>query len=65
MRKKLDQLVTTDFNRQKTSNKEFFVYAHSQQIYLLDKEGLTRALYYTGTPIREIQKSIQELINEN
>lgn len=41
-----------------------YLYSHSVSLYLVDKEGDTRALQYTGTPIEEFADKIRMLINE-
>lgn len=40
------------------------LYSHSVTLYLIDKEGFTRSLEYTGTPLEEFTGKIQQLINE-
>jgi protein SCO1/2 len=40
------------------------LYSHSVTLYLIDKEGFTRSLEYTGTPIDEFTAKIRQLINE-
>ncbi len=39
-------------------------YAHSQQIYLLDRAGRTRAFFFTGTPVDEMQGAVLALLQE-
>jgi protein SCO1/2 len=41
-----------------------YVYSHTVSLYLIDKDGDTRALLYTGTPIAEFADKIRILINE-
>lgn len=60
-----DTRVTTAHHRSKTFTDEAFQYAHSQQIYLLDEQGRTRALFFVGTPLEEIKNSIQLLLGSN
>ena len=40
------------------------LYSHSVTLYLIDKEGFTRSLEYTGTPLEEFTSKIRQLINE-
>lgn len=56
--------VTMRHNRHKAFEDEGFLYAHSQQIYLLDKQGRTRALYFAGSPIPEMEDAVRALLNE-
>lgn len=62
--RKVERQVTTRFNRYKSHSDEFYVYSHSQQIYLLDPQGNTRALFYTGTPIDEMREGVLQLLAE-
>jgi protein SCO1/2 len=51
---------------QKTDDKDekASLFSHTVVLYLIDKEGLTRSLEYTGTPKDEFAGKIRELINE-
>jgi len=40
------------------------LYSHTVTLYLIDKEGFTRSLEYTGTPLDEFIGKIRQLINE-
>jgi protein SCO1/2 len=40
------------------------LYSHSVTLYLIDKEGFTRSLEYTGTPVEEFTRKIRQLIND-
>ena len=40
------------------------IFSHSVTIYLIGKEGFTRSLEYTGTPVDEFSSKIRQLINE-
>jgi protein SCO1 len=40
------------------------LFSHSVSIYLVDKEGFTRSVEYTGTPKDEFSEKIKQLINE-
>jgi protein SCO1/2 len=56
--------VTTQHNRSKPLVKEAHLYSHSQQIYLLDKAGRTRAFFYTGSPLDEMEQAVVALLGE-
>jgi cytochrome oxidase Cu insertion factor (SCO1/SenC/PrrC family) len=56
--------VSNEFNRGKTFTDHSYLYAHSQQIYLLDKLGRTRALFFVGSPLEEMQEAVIALLNE-
>jgi protein SCO1/2 len=56
--------VTTEYNRSKAFAKHSYLYAHSQQIYLLDKAGRTRALFFTGSPLDEMEGAVLSLLKE-
>jgi len=40
------------------------LFSHSVSIYLVDKDGFTRSVEYTGTPKDEFSAKIKQLINE-
>lgn len=40
------------------------LFSHSVSIYLVDKDGFTRSIEYTGTPKEEFGDKIKQLINE-
>jgi hypothetical protein len=44
--------------------KEAYLYSHFQQIYLLDKAGRTRAFFFTGSPLDEMQQAVLGLLDE-
>ncbi len=56
--------VSTEYNRSTTFSEDAFLYVHSQQIYLLDKAGRTRGLYFTGSRVAEMQKAVLALLKE-
>ena len=56
--------VSNEYNRGKTFTDHSYLYSHSQQIYLLDKSGRTRALFFTGSPLEEMQEAVTALLNE-
>jgi protein SCO1/2 len=56
--------VSTEYNRTKAPVEHAYLYAHSQQIYLLDKAGRTRALFFNGSPLKEMQASVLALLGE-
>ena len=45
-------------------NEKASLFSHTVVLYLIDKEGHTRSLEYTGTPKDEFANKIRELINE-
>ncbi len=56
--------VTTEHNRSKAFADHSYLYAHSQQIYLLGKAGRTRALFFSGTPLDEMEGAVLALLKE-
>jgi protein SCO1/2 len=56
--------VSNEYNRAKTFTDHSYLYSHSQQIYLLDKLGRTRALFFMGSPLEEMQQAVIALLNE-
>ncbi len=56
--------VTTKHNRSKPLVEEAFLYAHSQQIYLLDKVGRTRAIFFNGSPLDEMAEAVFAVLQE-
>lgn len=56
--------VSNEYNRRKTFSDHSYLYSHSQQIYLLDKRGRTRALFFTGSPLEEMQEDVIALLDE-
>jgi len=56
--------VSNEYNRGKTFTERSYLYSHSQQIYLLDKGGRTRALFFTGSPLEEMQEAVIRLLRE-
>jgi protein SCO1/2 len=56
--------VTTQHNRTKPLVQESYLYSHSQQIYLLDKVGRTRAFFFVGSPLDEMERAVLDLLNE-
>jgi len=56
--------VSNAYNRGKTFADHSYLYSHSQQIYLLDKSGRTRALFFTGSPLEEMRDAVIALLNE-
>jgi protein SCO1/2 len=57
--------LSTEHNRTKTTVEHSYLYSHSQQIYLLDKAGQTRALFFTGSPLEEMQGAVLALLGED
>jgi protein SCO1/2 len=56
--------VTMQHNRSKAFTEKGFLYAHSQQIYLLDKQGRTRGLYFAGSPLADMKTGVLALLEE-
>jgi protein SCO1/2 len=56
--------VSNEYNRSKTFAERSYLYSHSQQVYLLDKSGRTRALFFTGSPLEEMEEAALVLLNE-
>jgi protein SCO1/2 len=56
--------VSTEYNRSKAFAEHSYLYSHSQQIYLLDKAGRTRALFFVGSPLGEMQEAVLALLDE-
>lgn len=56
--------VTTRYNRSKPMVQEAHLYSHSQQIYLLDKSGRTRAFFFAGSPLDEMERAVMALLGE-
>jgi protein SCO1 len=56
--------VSNEYNSGKAFVDRSYLYSHSQQIYLLDKRGRTRALYFTGSPLEEMQEAAIALLDE-
>lgn len=56
--------VTTLHNRHEAFTDSAYLYSHSQQIYLLDKQGRTRAYFFTGSPVGEMAAAVLELLRE-
>ena len=57
--------LSTEHNRTKTPVEHSYLYSHSQQIYLLDKASRTRALFFTGSPVEEMQGAVLALLEED
>jgi protein SCO1/2 len=56
--------VTTEHNRSRAFADSAYLYAHSQQIYLVDKRGRTRAFFFAGSPLEEMQEAVMSLLDE-
>jgi protein SCO1/2 len=59
-----DVKLPTKYSRSRTFVEEAYLYTHSQQIYLLDKAGRTRALFFTGSPLEEMKQAVLGLLRE-
>ncbi|MDF1589327.1 MAG: SCO family protein [Gammaproteobacteria bacterium] len=51
-------------NNQELKDDKASLYSHTVTLYLLDKQGYTRSLEYTGTPVDEFIDKIRGLLNE-
>jgi len=56
--------VTTEHNRSKAFTDSAYLYSHSQQIYLIDKSSRTRAFFFAGSPLEEMQEAVMSLLEE-
>ncbi len=56
--------VSMEHNREKAFATRGYLYSHSQQIYLLDKKGRTRAFFFTGSPLNEMKQATLALLAE-
>lgn len=56
--------VTTEHNRSKAFVDEAYLYAHSQQIYVIDKRGRARGFFYVGSSIDEMAAAVKALLAE-
>jgi len=54
--------VSTEHHRTKTFSDRSYLYSHSQQIYLLDKAGRTRGLFFVGSPLEEMKAAVLSLL---
>jgi len=59
-----DVRVSTQHHRSKAFADETYLYTHSQQIYLLDGQGRTRGMFFSGSPIEEMVKAVHALQSE-
>jgi protein SCO1/2 len=59
-----DVHVSTEYQRSKPLTDQAYLYSHSQQIYLLDANGYTRGLYFSGSPLQEMEDSVRALLGE-
>jgi protein SCO1 len=57
-----DVHVSTEHHRTKAFTEESYLYTHAQQIYLLDAAGRTRGLYFSGSPLAEMEHAVRSLI---
>jgi protein SCO1/2 len=57
-------MVTMEHNRSKAFADSGYLYAHSQQIYLLDRAGRTRAFFFTGSPLGEMEEAVLALLQD-
>ena len=56
--------VSMEHNRQRAFEEQGYLYSHSQQIYLIDKSGRTRAFFFTGSPVEEMREALRSVLAE-
>jgi protein SCO1/2 len=56
--------VSMEHNRSKPFTDSAYLYSHSQQIYLIDKAGRTRAFFFSGSPLEEMEEAVLALLGE-
>jgi protein SCO1/2 len=59
-----DVPLSTKYHRSKPFTDQAYLYTHSQQIYLLDRAGRTRGLYFSGSPLPEMERAVRALLAE-
>ena len=59
-----DVQVSTKYHRSAPPTAQSYSYTHSQQIYLLDTAGRTRGLYFSGSPLPEMERALRALLAE-
>lgn len=55
---------STTHHASKTFTDRIEIYAHAQQIYLLDTAGRTRGMYFSGSPLEEMESAVRTLLSE-
>ncbi len=59
-----DVHLSTEHHRTKAYAEKAFLYTHAQQIYLLDAGGRARGLYFSGSPLPEMEQAVRSLLAE-
>ena len=59
-----DVEISTEHHRSKPYAEKSYLYTHAQQIYLLDAAGRARGLYFSGSPLAEMESAVRSLIAE-
>lgn len=59
-----DVEISTEHNRSKAYTEKSYLYTHAQQIYLLDAAGRVRGLYFSGSPLPEMESAVRSLLAE-
>ncbi len=55
---------STTHHASKTFTDRIEIYSHSQQVYLLDRAGRTRGMFFSGSPLEEMEGAVRSLLNE-
>lgn len=56
-----DVEISTEHHRSKPYTEKSYLYTHAQQIYLLDAAGRARGLYFSGSPLPEMESAVRSL----
>jgi len=59
-----DVEISTEHHRSKAYTEKSYLYTHAQQIYLLDAAGRVRGLYFSGSPLAEMESAVRSLLTE-
>lgn len=60
-----DVAISTEHHRSKPYTEKSYLYTHAQQIYLLDAAGRARGLYFSGSPLPEMESAVRSLLAEH
>ena len=55
---------STTHHASKTFTDRIEIYSHSQQVYLLDMAGRTRGMFFSGSPLEEMESAVRSLLRE-
>ena len=55
---------STTHHASKTFTDRIEIYSHSQQVYLLDMAGRTRGMFFSGSPLEEMESAVRSLLSE-